>query len=48
MAKDTSLLAHNTAQYGNQDISYWKAHDERHQEESVFNNAEIRLRDLIE
>lgn len=46
--KDNSLLEHVKTQYSNLDLNYWKEHNERHQDDSVFNNKEIRLKDLID
>ena len=46
--KEVSLIEHNLGQYNNKDLNYWRAHNLRHQDESVFNNKEIRLRELLD
>lgn len=45
--RDRSLLEHIKTQYNNLDLNYWKEHNERHQDDSVFNNEEIKLKYLI-
>jgi len=47
--KTISKDQHDKTQYSNcQDLAYWKEHNERHEGDSVFNNKEIKLIDLLE
>ena len=46
--KETSLLEHNKTQYDfHTDLDFWRKHNERHQSDTVFNNQEIKLGDLL-
>ena len=47
MNKHNSVEEHENTAYSNLDLNYWREHNLRHQNESVVNNGEIKLLDLL-
>lgn len=47
--KNTSVEIHNEGQYNKYlEIDYWIKHNERHQDDFVFNNKELKIKDLLD